>query len=46
MIKNKKAHTIYPLEIQIEDEIGNVYQEAIPEDFRNEFLKQIRSGNQ
>jgi len=42
-LKKKRVHTVFPIEVQVDDEIGNVYSELIPDDFRNEFIKHFPS---
>lgn len=36
-----EIQTIYPIGVQVDDEIGNSYTEDLPDDFRNSFLQYI-----
>ncbi len=40
-LKEKKIHTVYPIGVQVEDEIGNIYTEDLPDNFRDGFLQHI-----
>jgi hypothetical protein len=40
--KYQDAQYIFPMEVEVEDEIGNVYREPIPDNFRADLLKYIR----
>jgi len=45
-LQKKQVHTVIPIEVQVDDEIGNVYSEVIPDDFRNDFMKYFPLQNQ
>ena len=32
----KLGRNVFPVEVQVHDEVGNVYSEAFPEEMRNE----------
>ncbi len=40
-LEGKPIHTLYPIGVQVDDEIGNSYTEDLPDDFRNSFLEHI-----
>jgi hypothetical protein len=44
-MKETNINTVYPIGVQIEDEIGNSYTEDLPDDIRNGFLQHMLKVN-
>jgi len=42
-LKEMEIYTVYPIGVQVDDEIGNSYTEDLPDTFRNSFLQRIPS---